>query len=558
MRMNSEPLQPHSWAGGEGFSTPARPHTPGTAPARSRGHARHWLIAGMGALLLWSSVSILSASSAPLFNARGLASLQRFWIAALSPELSPDFLVRTLDAAAVTLAFSVLGALLASAIGFVGGIAMSASFHTRLITTARSRTLAGARHLVARLTWSLPRGVHESIWAIGFLLVLGRDPLVGILALGIPFGAITVKVWADILDNTDQRPAQALRAAGAHRVSAIMYATVPQAWNDFVSYAFYRLDCALRSAVILGMLGVGGIGFELLTAFQGLNYERMWTQLYALIVLGIIFERWSTLLRLRPSALASRISVVLITLLALSSLWYLRDQFRLSPLATLRERVARLWEQAIPPSLPSTAGQLVRDSVLTLQISVLAIAIATAFGLVAAFASAAPPGSSVPRRALGWGADAWLLLARVISVPVWALLLLFIIFPGPLPGALALGLYNAGVLGRLFAEAIHTHDQRPALALTHLGASGCQRFVYATLPGLSGRFSDYALYRWEVAIRETVVVGVVGAGGLGRVLESERASFDYSAMLTVVVCLIVLSALVDALSSLTRRILSHR
>ena len=136
---------------------------------------------------------------------------------------------------------------------------------------------------------------------------------------------------------------------------------------------------------------------------------------------------------------------------------------------------------------------------------------------------------------------------------MWALLLLFVVLPGPLPGALALGLYNAGVLGRLFTEVLETMDRRPVLSLQLLGAGRITTFVYGVLPLVAGRFTAYALYRWEIAIRETVVVGVVGAGGLGRVLESQRASFDYSGMLTVVIALLLLSLLVDLVSASARR-----
>lgn len=157
------------------------------------------------------------------------------------------------------------------------------------------------------------------------------------------------------------------------------------------------------------------------------------------------------------------------------------------------------------------------------------------------------------RELIGGLARVVLLLVRVTSPPVWALLLLFLLFPGPLPGTLALGIYNAGVLGRLYAEALETVDRRPSLALRHAGASRLVEAVYGVIPLVKGRFSAYSLYRWEVTIRESVVVGVVGAGGLGRVLEAERTAFDYSSMLTVVIALLVLSILVDLVSASARK-----
>ena len=96
-------------------------------------------------------------------------------------------------------------------------------------------------------------------------------------------------------------------------------------------------------------------------------------------------------------------------------------------------------------------------------------------------------------------------------------------------------------------------DPRPGDALRALGSAGAPAFAYAILPASFTRFAAYSLYRWEVAVRETVVVGVVGAGGLGRLLEQQRAAFDFQGMLATVVALIVVSLLVDGISAWARR-----
>ena len=124
---------------------------------------------------------------------------------------------------------------------------------------------------------------------------------------------------------------------------------------------------------------------------------------------------------------------------------------------------------------------------------------------------------------------------------------------GVLPGAIALGVYTAGVLGRLFAETLENADPRPAQALRASGAGGVATFAYGVLPLVAPKLLGYALYRWEVAIRDTVVVGVVGAGGLGRILEERRVAFDLPGMLGVVLVLLALAVLVDAISTAARR-----
>jgi phosphonate transport system permease protein len=121
-----------------------------------------------------------------------------------------------------------------------------------------------------------------------------------------------------------------------------------------------------------------------------------------------------------------------------------------------------------------------------------------------------------------------LLVTRAIPPPVWALLLLFVVFPGPLPGALALGIYNFGILGRLMAEVVENLDARPEESLRASGAPALSAFFYATVPQ-------------------------VGAGGLGRLLEQQRTAFNYPGMLATVLALIAVSITVDLVSASARR-----
>lgn len=142
---------------------------------------------------------------------------------------------------------------------------------------------------------------------------------------------------------------------------------------------------------------------------------------------------------------------------------------------------------------------------------------------------------------------------RAIPSPIWALVALFVLLPGILPGALALGVYTAGVLGRLMAEGVENLDRRPLEALRALGASGAQVYAYGVLPAAAPRFAGYGCYRWEVTMRDTVVVGVVGAGGLGMLLQTQLALFDYGGAVTTIGSLLALTALVDLLSTRLRR-----
>jgi phosphonate transport system permease protein len=138
---------------------------------------------------------------------------------------------------------------------------------------------------------------------------------------------------------------------------------------------------------------------------------------------------------------------------------------------------------------------------------------------------------------------------------VWALVLLFVLVPGPLPGALALAAYNFGILGRLMAEVVENADGRPEAAIRVHGVGYLHSWLYGTWPQVFPRLLAFGLYRWEVAIRETVIVGLVGAGGLGRLLSEQVAAFDWPGVTSTLFALVLLTFLVDVVSARTRRAL---
>ncbi|MEA2362980.1 MAG: phosphonate transport system permease protein [Thermoleophilaceae bacterium] len=516
-----------------------------------------WVVAIAGSLVL------AGVGREETVNADGLPQLGNFFAAALHPRLDSDFLDLTWDASVVTLSYAVLGTALSLVIGLVGGAAIAEAMWRSSSGSGRRRSTAG--WLLVRALLVVPRGIHEVVWGLLLLSVLGLDPMVAVLAIGIPYGAVTAKVFAEILDEAPRAPFAALTASGTRRPAALLYSLLPATLPDLASYSFYRFECAIRGAAILGLVGAGGLGFQLALSFQALRYEEMWTLLYALILLSGAADLWSTVVRMRARrarqgrdrVLAA--SVVGAALMVPLSAW----QVDLDPLTVFAGRARDLFGDALagawPPDLGGGTLQLVAEaSVDTMAMSVIAIAIAFTGGAALAFPAAAAArirGSPLRKARAGVLAlvsRSFLLFLRAVPPPVSAFLLLLVLFPGVLPGAVALGLYNLGILGRLMAEAVENFDDRALQALEAGGATPAQAFLYGTVPGLATRFLAYGLYRWEVAIRETVVVGVVGAGGLGVLLAERIAAFDYAGVTTVLAAVIVLTLVVDFLSAAMR------
>jgi len=142
------------------------------------------------------------------------------------------------------------------------------------------------------------------------------------------------------------------------------------------------------------------------------------------------------------------------------------------------------------------------------------------------------------------------------SVPelLWAMLIVFMLSPGILPGAIALAIHNYGILGKLSAEVVEGLDTRPAQALRSAGAGKFQMLVYGILPQALPQFLTYLLYRWEVIIRTTVVVGFVAAGGLGHEFRLHMSWFQYDEITLLLVYYLLLVLLVDLVSAGLRRL----
>ena len=194
-----------------------------------------------------------------------------------------------------------------------------------------------------------------------------------------------------------------------------------------------------------------------------------------------------------------------------------------------------------------------RASLETLAMSALGTLLAAVLGLFLALPAARRCGVAA-------GALARLLLNALRSVPelVWAALMVLAAGLGPNAGSLALALHTAGVLGRLFAEALENAPPGPAEALRLAGSGRIAAFAYGTLPAVWPQLVAYLLYRWENNIRMASVLGFVGAGGLGQMLYLSLSLFQQAQAATVILAMLALVLAVDVLSGWARqRWVSH-
>jgi phosphonate transport system permease protein len=245
-----------------------------------------------------------------------------------------------------------------------------------------------------------------------------------------------------------------------------------------------------------------------------------------------------------------------LAVLTVASFWTLDLQWAKFLSLDAMHRMGRFLGELMTPSTDTDfLRRLGIASLETLAMS----ALGTLMAAIAGLALALPASRSHPGDPAHWRAPTRLVLNGLRSIPelVWAALLIISAGLGPFAGTLALALHTTGVLGRLFAEAVENAPSGPAFALRARGVPAGRVFLYATLPQILPQLLSYTLYRWENNIRAAAVLGVVGGGGLGQMLAFHMGLFHMNETSSILIAMILLVAMVDFASYLTRRLLQR-
>lgn len=148
----------------------------------------------------------------------------------------------------------------------------------------------------------------------------------------------------------------------------------------------------------------------------------------------------------------------------------------------------------------------------------------------------------------------WIMnLLRSIPDLVMALLFIVAVGLGPLAGVLAIALNTAGVLAKLFSEAVESIDKGPVEGVRATGASGLHEIVWGVIPQVAPLWTSFALYRFESNSRSATVLGLIGAGGIGQVLFESMNAFNFRAVSAIVIIVVIAVTLIDMLSQAMRK-----
>lgn len=476
---------------------------------------------------------------------------------------------------AVTVAITVCGTLVAGVLSLPVAV-----------LAARNVGRSKIAVVIGRALGVFTRAVPDAFLVLILAMVVSRGALPGILAIGIHSIGMISKLTADAIEQIDEGPRNALRAAGATPAQQFWGAIWPQIVPSYIATMLHRTDINLRGSVILGIVGVPGLGYELGQALSTLDYTRAGPYALALLVLCLALEIVSSFVRAEllghvstGKSLGSRLvrrlantrrhatgtlsqttRAVLFSGRRRRALWVsaaaaiIIGSIAVSvtitgPQGDVLENAKIAWQRLFPPALPSGEwGDVALAFAETIQIALaatlIALAVSVVIGPLAARGTASMSGLRPAMRGVLVG-------IRGIPELLMAFFLVILTGLGPSAAVIALGFGGIGLLGKLYADSIEEVERGPALAVRAAGGSALQTFVTATFRQSAPALVGHTLYLLDSNVRSAAILGVIGAGGVGMMMDESSRLDQHEFAMLVIVLFVVVSG-IEALSSWIR------
>lgn len=508
----------------------------------------------------------------------GLGEMWTFLKSTFPPTFSSaDYSFREMmHDVALTVSMSVLGTALAVVLSVPLGL-----------LAARTTTPHPIVRILARMLITGCRAVPDIIFALIFREALGIGILPGVLALGLHSIGMLGKLYADGIEQQPLGPREATLGTGAGPLQTIATAVVPFAAPTMLSNALYRFDINVRSSVVLGFVGAGGIGFSLQADMNTLQFRLAMGIVIVLTGVILLVEVLSAGLRSvligndpvntgrrrfarrTPSSRGSavefdrdrvrrrwtlgRVGTALTPYVVLAVLVLAWHESQI-PFGQLMRSPATIWHtlvQYYPPDF-STAGQQLRQGVWeSFTTAVMGTTIGGAIALVLAFFAARNIAHPWVYRVLRLA----LVVGRSVPELIVAIMFVVAVGPGVLAGVFALISSTVFFLAKLMADSLEEASPGPRAAVRSAGAGAGQEIVTAVVPPALAGIVGNVLYMLDINFRHSTILGIVGAGGIGYLLAQTVQTFDYGVTSAIVIVTFVVVVVLEQVSSWVRHAL---
>ncbi len=444
----------------------------------------------------------------------GFKLFQEFLISAFNPKIDNEIIITVINRINETILIGFFSWLVSIIFGAIFGILSSNIFY-------KIFNIPIFLNRIIRFFLTIIRSIHEVVWGILLMQIYGINYSIGLIAICIPYIAVNSKVYAEQLETIDYKSFESINQINATKFSSLLTLIWNPIINTFKNFGLYRLECSIRSTVILGLFGIGGIGTSIFLSFQTLNFRELWTYLWSLAILIILSRLIFKKINFNKTNKIISIffvAVFFITIL-LSFSYFLYFVFNNN--FENFDSVSTLFKSSSDLGLFDFLKLILETIILSLLSTGIAISLPPL--VIGIFNSNT---SKILIRIFAF-------LLRLIPTPVMLLTLLTFNNPSLSLAALTLGLHNAGITSKLLFTNLDSQDKRNYIAMKSLGISKKTSWLYGLFSQQSKSYLAYCAYRSDIIIRETAIVGVIGSVGLGWQLKESLSSFAWQEVTTV-------------------------
>lgn len=460
-----------------------------------------------------------------------------------------------------TLGMALLGTLLGSILAIPLAFMMSERTQSNGLVRAISRAIA-----------IFSRAVPDVLFAYVIVAALGIGPFAGTIAIAISSIGMVAKLSATAISNIPARPVEALEAAGASRVQSIFSVYLPSLAPTLIATVLYRFDINIRSSAILGLVGAGGIGLLLRSTIGQLDYQGALAVILSIFVLLMLIESASVLLRksvldpkrgrfsskvltsrgknLSPLTFGNLINWLLATVLVFIA-WgsLIRINPGIQKLFSETGSFNRIISQLFHPDFTGFIGPIGRGFLETIAIAIVSTFLGGFIGLMIGIAAARSTGFA---KSLYVFARTLLVAKRGFPTLVFALIFVAAVGLGPTAGILALSFGTGTVFAKFVADTLEDSDSRPQKATLGTGATRIQTLVATALPQAFPSLLSHYLYTFDINLRASTILGIVGAGGVGYELIIAMRGRDFETVSAIMLGTFALIYIVELASKRIR------
>lgn len=447
--------------------------------------------------------------------------------------------------------------------------------------------------IAARAVIVFTRAVPTIAFALVFVRVYGIGVLPGIIAIGLHSIGMIGKLLSDAIEQIDPGPREGVLSTGAGPFQDMVTGIWSQITPTVISVSLYRLEIDFRGAPILGFVGAGGIGV-ILRGYQGnLRYPDLLGVALLFVVLVVIMEIASSLTRRailgseggatsretwftrllggQKDAVADVAAPAAIRSRSLTPPWT-KDRIRLNiaaavgallfvlsfviPDISFTEMFAELrnlpdiaW-RLVPKDMEWFTDRVRGDLIETVAIGFASTFLALLVSIPLAFVAAS---NTAPGRWAYRFSRLTALMLRAAPDIVIAVLFVVAIGLGPAAGTLALAVGLIGFATKLFADNIEEVRQGPRDGVTATGASHLQDVTTAVTPQVLPALVSNVLYLLDISLRSSTVLGIVGAGGIGFLLQNASKTLNFEVMGGIILSIFVIVYAIELLAGWVRR-----